>query len=60
MLQFDVSPNEILEAMQQEFPKEFMIAAQRVHIRKLEEHIKLLDPSAANEEEGVKSNGESQ
>jgi len=36
-MNFEIRPEEILEVLQAEFPKEFTIAVQRVHIRKLEE-----------------------
>lgn len=39
MIQIEVQPQEILEVLQAEFPKEFTIAVQRVHIRKLEERL---------------------
>ena len=39
MIQIEVKPEEILEVLQAEFPKEFTIAVQRVHIRKLEERL---------------------
>jgi hypothetical protein len=44
MIQFEVKPEEILEVLQAEFPKEFTIAVQRVHIRKLEERLNSLAP----------------
>jgi hypothetical protein len=39
-MDMQLEANEILEALQAEFPKEFTIAVQRVHIKKLEEKLK--------------------
>jgi hypothetical protein len=39
MDQIQVSNEEILEAMNAEFPKELMIVMQRLHIKKLQERL---------------------
>lgn len=39
-MDMQLEANEILEVLQAEFPKEFTIAVQRVHIKKLEERLK--------------------
>jgi hypothetical protein len=43
----EIDPNQLLEAINAEFPKEFMICAQRLHIKKLTE--KLEDAEKFNE-----------
>jgi len=43
-MNFEIRPEEILEVLQAEFPKEFTIAVQRVHIRKLEERLSSVVP----------------
>jgi hypothetical protein len=40
MDQIELKNEEILEAMNQEFPKELTIVIQRLHIKKLEERIR--------------------
>jgi hypothetical protein len=47
MDQVEINPNELLELINHEFPKEFMICAQKLHIQKLEE--KLKDAQTFNE-----------
>jgi hypothetical protein len=43
----EIDPNKLLEAINAEFPKEFMICAQRLHILKLQE--KLQEAETFNE-----------
>lgn len=43
MLQFPVEPQEVIDILQAEFPKEFTIIMQRLHIQKLQEYIQLHD-----------------
>jgi len=43
-MNFEIRPEEILEVLQAEFPKEFTIAVQRIHIKKLEERLNGITP----------------
>ena len=39
MINFEVEPQEILKIVSEEFPREFTICMQKMHIKKLEERI---------------------
>lgn len=39
MEDIELKPEELLEAINNEFPREFMICAQRLHIKKLQEKL---------------------
>ena len=41
MEQIEIKPEELLELINQEFPKEFVICAQKLHIKKLEEKLQV-------------------
>jgi hypothetical protein len=43
--QIEIDPNELLEAINAEFPKEFLIVAQRLHIKKLQEKLQATEVS---------------
>ena len=54
-MDLEIRSEEILEVLQAEFPKEFTIAVQRVHIKKLEERLQLA-MSDATSKNGLKEN----